>query len=95
MFYLFAVVFGITHGGSSPILASMSADIFGRRNLGVIMGILTAIHSIGAAIGPFIGGLVYDVNGSYAVAFLITAAVSALMAVSIALVRMEAKSEIK
>ena len=91
MFYLFAVVFGITHGGSSPVLASLCVDIFGRRNLGVIMGSLFAILSVSAAIGPFIGGLIYDINGSYTVAFLITAITSVLMALSIALVGVERK----
>lgn len=92
MFYVFAVVFGITHGGSSPILASLCVDIFGRRNLGVIMGSLYGVLSVSAAIGPFIGGLIYDIYGSYTVAFLITAGVSVLMALSIALVGVENKS---
>ena len=84
MFYIFAVVFGITHGGSSPVLASLCVDIFGRHSLGVIMGTLAAIFSISAAIGPFVGGLIFDLKGSYSLAFLITAVTSVLMSVSIA-----------
>ena len=84
MFYIFAVVFGITHGGSSPVLASLCVDIFGRHSLGVIMGTLAAIFLISAAIGPFVGGLIFDLKGSYSLAFLITAVTSVLMSVSIA-----------
>jgi len=74
MFYLIAVAFGIAWGGIGTTVVAMSIDVFGGRSIGIIMGILDMAYSAGAAIGPLIGGLVYDVNHSYTVSFLIGAA---------------------
>ncbi|MBN2062588.1 MAG: MFS transporter [Deltaproteobacteria bacterium] len=68
-FYSVAVLFGFCMGGIAVIIALISADIFGNRSLGLIMASLDAVFSIGASIGPFIGGLIYDIYGSYDYAF--------------------------
>jgi OFA family oxalate/formate antiporter-like MFS transporter len=93
MFYLVAIAFGFCQSGIGIILAALCGDIFGRRHIGVILGTLTAVFSTGAAAGPLVGGLFYDVNSSYTMAFITCAVVSMLVALSIALVRVEAKSE--
>jgi OFA family oxalate/formate antiporter-like MFS transporter len=69
MLYLFAIPFGATFGGSSAMVTALVGDIFGMRNLGAIMGILIAGFALGAAIGPAIGGYVFDVSGQYFMAF--------------------------
>ena len=48
--------------------------------------------SIGSGVGPFIGGLVYDANNSYTVAFLVGAAIMLATALLVALTRREANS---
>ncbi|MFC1903050.1 MFS transporter, partial [Chloroflexota bacterium] len=69
--YIFGIAFGFSLGGIDPALSALIGDIFGLRNIGKIMGVLESGWAIGAAIGPVIGGLVFDVSGNYFVAFLI------------------------
>jgi OFA family oxalate/formate antiporter-like MFS transporter len=94
MFYIFAIFYGTSIGGTGVMVAALSVDIFGKRSIGVIMGTLDMVASIGSAIGPFIGGLIYDVNNSYTVAFLIAAFGNIIVALLIALVKVEAKQEL-
>ncbi|MFC1593239.1 MFS transporter, partial [Candidatus Omnitrophota bacterium] len=79
MFYLFAVVFGFTYGGLDACIVALVGDIFGMRRIGVIMGTLSVTFQTGAAIGPFIGGLVFDVTNSYYFAFIIGATAMLLL----------------
>lgn len=95
MLYLVAVVFGIAWGGFGATTTALSADIFGGRNLGVIMGALNMAWCIGAAIGPFVGGLVFDVSNSYSMAFAIGAAIMLVTALLMALTRREANAGIE
>ena len=93
--YLFAVVFGLAWGGLGVTTTTLTADIFGGRNLGVIMGALNMAWCIGAAIGPFVGGLVFDVSNSYSRAFAIGAAIMLVTALLMALTRREANAGIE
>lgn len=95
MLYLFAVVFGLSWGGLGVAATTLGVDIFQGRNLGAIMGALNMAFSIGAAIGPFVGGLVFDVTNSYSMAFAIGAAIMVVAALLVALIRWEANSEIQ
>ncbi len=73
MLYLFAVVFGFALGGVSTIEAPLVARIFGVSSHGLIYGVVHVGFTIGAAIGPFVTGYIYDLTHSYQVAFLICA----------------------
>jgi MFS family permease len=69
MLYLFAIVFGFAWCVgvlNSPIIA----EIFGLRAHGVIMGVTALSYSIGAGVGPYIFGYIFDISGSYYIAFL-------------------------
>ena len=74
MFYLFAIIFGTAYGGIGVVNLALVSDIFGRRNLGTIMGFLEVGFSTGSAIGALLGGYIFDVTGSYLIAFVIGAA---------------------
>ena len=87
MFYIFAAFFGITLGGCAIILASFCIDIFGQRSIGVIMSSLNASLALGSAIGPYVGGLIYDLNNSYRDAFLIAAVFCVIAAFLVSLVK--------
>ncbi len=73
IFYLFALVFGFSWGGMGPVMAALIGETFGLGNMGAILGVLDVGFSAGAAIGPAVGGLIFDVTGSYFLAFLIGA----------------------
>ena len=69
MFYLFAVVFGLAWGGLGVSIMALSSEIFSSPNLGTIFGTLEIGFALGGAIGPLLGGVIYDTTGSYGVAF--------------------------
>ncbi len=69
MLYTFALVFGFMWGGSGTVITALIGDIFGTRSLGPIMGILSAGWALGAAIGPSLGGFIFDMSGDYFMAF--------------------------
>jgi len=78
MVYLFAVLFGIGFGGTSPLATSIRGDYFGRANFGKILGISSVpmnILLLGAS--PF-AGYMYDLQGDYRLAFEILAALNFL-----------------
>jgi MFS family permease len=87
MLYLFAMVYGFAQGGLVPPVSALVGDIFGLRNIGKILGMQDIGYGIGAAIGPAIGGFIFDIRGSYSLAFLFGAVAMLLGTVSIALIK--------
>ena len=75
-FFLFAVVFGLGYGGIVSLEAPIVAELFGLRAHGAILGVVLASAMVGGAIGAFVGGRVFDLTGSYQVAFIISAILS-------------------
>jgi MFS family permease len=67
--WIYAVAFGMSFGARGPIIVAVSADVFLGRTFGAITGLLALGHGIGAAIGPWLGGAIYDAVGSYQMAF--------------------------
>jgi MFS family permease len=65
-FYAVAVVFGMAYGGVMPLYASLARDAFGPRILGTVLGAATMLSSLGMALGPLLGGWLYDRYGTYA-----------------------------
>lgn len=89
MLQAFAIVFGFAYGGMSPSMASLISDTFGLGRIGTIMGALEVGFGIGSAIGPAVGGYIFDVNGSYTMAFLSWAVAMLTTALITVLVRRE------
>lgn len=56
---------GVTH---PPLIA----DLFGLGAHGVVLGLTTVGYTIGAAVGPVLGGYIFDVTGSYNLAFILS-----------------------
>ena len=65
-FYAVAAVFGFAYGGVMPLYAVLARDYFGQRIMGTVLGAAAFISSLGMAIGPWLGGWIYDSFGSYA-----------------------------
>lgn len=70
MFYLFAATFGFSYGAISTLFSAIVGDYFGRLRAASIIGIMFTISSPSAAIGPLVGGYIYDVTHGYTLAFL-------------------------
>ena len=50
-------------------LSAIPADSFSGPHLGAILGVVQAGGGLGGAIGPFLGGWLFDVTGNYRLAF--------------------------
>ncbi len=64
-FYAVAAVFGFAYGGVMPLYAVLAREYFGQRILGAVFGAAAMVSSLGMAIGPAIGGWVFDTFGQY------------------------------
>ena len=51
------------------IIVAGMADLFHGRDFGAIAALLLTGMGLGAAIGPWLGGYIYDISGSYTIAF--------------------------
>jgi len=83
LLFLYAMVLGISWTATTPLTAAISADLYGRKNLGLIFGTMFSFMNIGFGAGSFLDGLAYDSFGSYRVALLANAAMGVLAAVSV------------
>ena len=67
----FAVIAGLGWVASVPLTSSLTADIYGLKNLGTLNGMATLMHQIGGAMSIYLGGVLYDIFGAYDVPFAI------------------------
>ena len=72
--WLFACFFGLTWGARGPAITAKTADLFPGRQLGRILGVITIGSGIGSALGAWGAGVVYDLSGSYRLAFILSIA---------------------
>jgi MFS family permease len=87
--YLFALVYGFAYGGLAPCVAALAVDSFGLGSIGSILGALELGFGAGAAIGPAIGGLIFDIMGNYFIAFIFAAVTSVMVVLLVRLNRRE------
>ncbi|MGM9483153.1 MFS transporter [Roseateles sp. NT4] len=64
-FYTVAALFGFTYAGVMPLFAVIARDNFPLRMMGTVIGGTAMASSIGMALGPVLGGLIYDSMSSY------------------------------
>jgi MFS family permease len=83
-FYALAVMFGFAYGGVMPLYAILVREYFGARIMGAAFGAVSVAATLGMALGPWLGGALYDSLGSYAWMFIGSSAIG-LGAVAIAL----------
>ena len=83
-FYALALMFGFAYGGVMPLYAILVREYFGERIMGTAFGAVSVAATLGMALGPWLGGALYDSLGSYAWMFVGSSAIG-LGAVAIAL----------
>ena len=69
---VFVVFYGLDWVATVPPTVRLTADIFGKRNVGVMFGWIAAAHQLGAATAAVGAGAVRTWLGSYQVAFMIS-----------------------
>ncbi len=83
LMYIFVAVFGFGSGLYTPCYAAGAADLFQGKQFGTIIGTANMGYGVGAAIGTWLYGYIFDVTRSYFGAIVITMISVFVMAVSI------------
>ncbi len=69
---------GVGWGLRGPFMQAIRADYFGRRSIGLILGLSTMITVLGNVIGPVLAGVFADWQGNYRMGFTLLAVFSLL-----------------
>jgi MFS family permease len=78
MLVLAALVHGIGWGLRGPFMQAIRADYFGRRSIGLIIGLSSLITVFGNIGGPLIAGAFADWTGNYRAGFTLLASLAAM-----------------
>ena len=78
---VFALVFGVTFLVTAPLTVVFVSQSFGARHLGALIGLITMVHHIFGGVGAYLGAALFDVTGTYDVAFAMMLGLSLLAAV--------------
>src|SRR5215472_1272084 len=63
---VFAAAMGLLwFPGVWPLLSGLVAEMFGTRYMATLLGISFVMHQVGASLGAWGGGLIFDATGSY------------------------------
>jgi len=78
--YLFGIAMGLLWLSTVPLTNGTVATLFGVRNLSMLGGIVFLFHQLGAFLGGWLGGVVYDQTGNYDLVWQISILLSLLAA---------------
>jgi len=65
----FAAAHGFAWGLRGPFMQAIRADYFGRKAIGMILGLSAMITALGQSIGPLLAGILGDATGNYELGF--------------------------
>ncbi|MDX2007512.1 MAG: MFS transporter [Meiothermus sp.] len=74
----FAILFGLDYIATVPPTVALTADNFGRQNVGTVYGWIFAAHQLGAAFAAWAGGAARDALGEYNLAFLVAGGIGVM-----------------
>lgn len=69
-FYAVAILFGMAYGGVMPLYAVIAREYFPMRIMGTVFGGAAMISSLGMALGPALGGWLFDTYGGYGLLYI-------------------------
>jgi MFS family permease len=68
---LFVALNGLSDGIGGLVVGAKAADLFPTKALGSVMGLVQMGRGLGIMVGPLLGGLLFDLQGNYIVAYLL------------------------
>ena len=71
---VYVLMAGLTDGISGLIVGAKAADLFPTESLGTVMGFVEMGRGSAILLGPVIGGIMFDIQGNYVQAFILSAA---------------------
>ena len=87
MLFIFAVTYGFAHGGLFTVMSPTVAELFGTASHGLLFGMILFSGTIGGSIGPLLTGYIFDLTGSYRLAFMVLTAFAVLGLILITILR--------
>ena len=93
LLWLHACFFGLTWGARGPAITAKAADLFPGPRLGSILGVISVGTGLGAGLGSWGAGWIFDVSGSYRTAFYASIAAYLLGCVAFAALRRPASGK--
>src|SRR3972149_11500026 len=69
LLYVYIIFFGLGFGSRAVIFSAITADIFSGKAFGAIYGYYAISVGVGGALGSYLGGLFFDLSGSYLISF--------------------------
>ena len=72
-FWVLALGFGFTFLVTAPLTTTLMGRMYGFASIGLLGGFITTVHHVGGGFWAYLGGVVYDATGSYALAMAISA----------------------
>lgn len=87
--FLFAIVGGMAGGGRSALFPVALVRCFGETHMAVIWGISNSFFMVGTALGPWVGGAIYEETGSTRVVYTVWIVVILISACLVSLIRGE------
>lgn len=67
----FVVFYSLGYGGAFSLRPAIVAQYYGRKNLGTIYGVIHGASTCGGVAGPMIAGILFDLQHSYYMAFMV------------------------
>lgn len=67
---VFSVVYGLNWLSTVPATSALTADLFGKQNVGVVFGWICFAHQVGAALASYGAGYLHGLFGNYSLAFM-------------------------
>jgi predicted MFS family arabinose efflux permease len=77
---IFAATSGLAWLGTVPLTSGLVGRVFGMRNLGTLFGLCFLNHQVGAFLGAWLGGYLFDLTGSYSIVWIATAVAGVIAA---------------
>ena len=78
---IFSIVMGALWLATVPLTSGIIAHIYGLKYMGTLYGIVFLSHQIGSFVGVWLGGLFYDIYGSYDIVWWVGIGVGAFSAI--------------
>jgi len=79
--YLFAALMGLLWLSTIPPTQGTIITVFGVKNMSMLYGIAFLFHQVGAFLGGWLGGKVYDLTGSYDIVWYVSIALGVFGAI--------------
>ncbi len=67
------MIVGLSWIATVPLTSALTGDFFGAKNVGVLFGLISVSHQLGSGLSAWLSGYIFDVTGSYDLAFAMAA----------------------